>query len=95
MPRLLGGIRVYTVSEVASAVGVHRLTLLRWIDARKVPDGKRDRNGWRLFSDAHLEAIKDFALGTSDPGDFPEEQMALFGRGGGPTRPRRSDQSER
>lgn len=93
MAKILGGVRVYTVSEVASAVGVHRLTLLRWIDARKVPDGKRDRNGWRLFSEAQLEAIKDFALGTSDPTDAGD-QPGLFERRG-PVASAHDDRGER
>jgi excisionase family DNA binding protein len=83
MPKLLSGIPFYTVSEVAKAVGVHRITLVRWIDAGKVPDGKRDRNGWRMFSESQVEAIKDFALSTSGPDDVPDEQMLLFHRQGG------------
>jgi excisionase family DNA binding protein len=78
MPKLLGGLCFYTVSEVAKSVGIHRMTLLRWIEARKVPDGRRDRNGWRMFSEAQVEAIKDFALSTSDPNSDPDEQMLLF-----------------
>jgi len=80
MPKLIGGTRFHTVSEVARAVGVHRATLLRWIDAQKVTDGKRDRNGWRMFSDTQLEVIRDFALSMSPPGDVSEDQMRLFGR---------------
>jgi excisionase family DNA binding protein len=79
MPRLLSGIPYYTVSEVAKAVNVHRITLLRWIGAGKVPDGRRDRNGWRLFSAEQLERIKDFALATEPaPEESTVEQISLF-----------------
>ena len=53
MPKLFAGVQYYTVTEVARAVGVHRDTLKRWLEAGKVPDARRDRNGWRIFS-AHL-----------------------------------------
>jgi excisionase family DNA binding protein len=95
MPRMLGGLRVFTVSEVADLVGVHRTTLLRWIHARKVPDGKRDRNDWRMFSEAQVELIKDYALSTSGSVSEPSEQMALFDRSHRRAPERRDHQGER
>jgi excisionase family DNA binding protein len=79
MPTFLGGVPYYRVAEVAETVGVHPRTLRRWIKAGKVPDGKRDRNHWRVFSEAQVEQIKDFALSTSHAGGS-DEQMFLFRR---------------
>ena len=80
MPRTLGNLTYYTVHEVAKAAGVHRATLIRWIDARKVPDGRRDRHNWRLFSAEQVELIKDFALSTTGPEDAGDSQIPLFVR---------------
>ena len=78
MPRSLGNQTYYTVLEVAKAVGVHLATLIRWIDAGKVPDGRRDRHNWRLFSAEQVELIKDFALSTTGPDEAADEQIPLF-----------------
>lgn len=50
--------RTYTTEEAAKAVGISKSTLLRWIREKKVDDVKRDRNGWRLFTEADLQKIK-------------------------------------
>src|SRR5262245_6414914 len=79
MPRIIGGKQYFTLIEVARIVGVHRTTLIRWIVAGKVHDAKRDRHGWRLFGEEQVEAIKDFALYTTDPTD-EGAQPGLFSR---------------
>lgn len=55
------GQRFYKSSEVARLAGVHRLTLLRWIREGRLADVRRDRNGWRVFSEQETAAIIDFA----------------------------------
>jgi len=62
-----------STSEVAGKAGIHRDTLLRWLRAREVPEPKRDRHGWRLFSEK--EAAKVISYATSVEGTVyqPEE----------------------
>src|SRR5215471_15199857 len=77
MPRQIGDAHFFSLIEVSRLIGVHRTTLLRWISAGKVPDARRDRHGWRLFSEEQVETIKDFALYTADPAD-ERDQLRLF-----------------
>ncbi|OGN88426.1 MAG: hypothetical protein A2Z74_05385 [Chloroflexi bacterium RBG_13_46_9] len=52
----------YRTSEICKAAGVSRTTLWRWIKAGVLVDSaKRDRRGWRLFSETDLKIIKDEA----------------------------------
>lgn len=46
---------------VANLVGVHKDTLLRWLRAGQIPEPKRDRRGWRVFSQVEANAIVRFA----------------------------------
>jgi hypothetical protein len=51
--------RYYRTSEICQAVGVSRTTLWRWIKAGILVDtAKRDRRGWRLFTETDLKTIK-------------------------------------
>lgn len=43
--------------------GVHRDTLLRWLRERTMPEPRRDRHGWRVFSAQEAAAIVAFAKG--------------------------------
>ena len=67
------GLRGEVVAEVA---GIHRLTLLRWIRSGKMPDVSRDRNGWRIFSEAEAEAVVAYA--TSVNARTSPAQTVLF-----------------
>jgi len=50
----------YRFSEVCEIAGVSRSTILRWIKAGVLEDSpKRDRRGWRLFSEAELKTVED------------------------------------
>jgi DNA-binding transcriptional MerR regulator len=61
-PSTLNGKGFYLAQEAAEFAGVSKATLLRWIARKLVDDAaKRDRNGWRLFSVAEVEALKRFA----------------------------------
>lgn len=52
-----------TVSA-AKELGVSKATLLRWIKDRKTADVGRDRNNWRVFTEADLRRIKkDMGIG--------------------------------
>lgn len=61
MPEIFGDKTYYRTHEAASAVGVSRQTLLRWFREKKVVDVKRDRNGWRQFTNADIKRLKQWA----------------------------------
>jgi DNA-binding transcriptional MerR regulator len=51
--------KYYRTSEICKAVGVSRTTLWRWVkDGILVDSVKRDRRGWRLFTENDLNIIK-------------------------------------
>jgi excisionase family DNA binding protein len=59
-------------NEAARAVGVSRQTLLRWLQEGKVRDVKRDRNGWRVFSQEDVARLRRWARsGTEGEGRTP------------------------
>lgn len=59
-----GGIDLH-IAETAAAAGISKPTLLRWIKEGKVADaGKRDRNGWRIFSPDEVARIRALAAST-------------------------------
>ena len=43
--------------------GIHRDTLLRWLREQTMPEPRRDRRGWRVFSAGEAAAIVAFAKG--------------------------------
>jgi excisionase family DNA binding protein len=53
--------RTYSTVEAAKAIGISKPTLLRWIREKKIPDVKRDRNKWRVFTEADVARIKKVA----------------------------------
>ena len=53
----------FTTAQVAGMAGVHRDTLLRWLRERSVPEPRRDRHGWRVFTAREAAAIAAFARG--------------------------------
>ena len=51
----------FSTAEVAAMAGVHRDTLLRWLREQIIPEPRRDRRGWRLFSPRDAAAIVAFS----------------------------------
>jgi DNA (cytosine-5)-methyltransferase 1 len=49
------------LKEAASKVGIAPITLKRWLLDGKVKEVARDRNGWRVFTDADIARIRKFA----------------------------------
>lgn len=47
----------YTTIRAAEKVGVSKETILRWLRAGKITEPDRDRNGWRIFSEAEVTEI--------------------------------------
>jgi hypothetical protein len=65
MPTPINGETYYSAQEAAVAAGISKPTLLRWIKSKRVNDAeKRDRNGWRLFSEGEVQAIRKVARGA-------------------------------
>lgn len=55
----------YLTGETCEMVGISRGTLFRWIREGIIPEAKvKDRNGWRLFSEADVKKIKTEAQKT-------------------------------
>lgn len=50
-----------TLNQAAKAVGVSAITLKRWLLGGKIPDVSRNRNNWRVFSDADVRRIGHYA----------------------------------
>jgi len=50
----------YRTSEACETAGISRSTLLRWIRDGVLEDAsRRDRRGWRLFSEADIKRIEE------------------------------------
>ena len=59
MPIILNGQTYYRTNEVCRMVGVSRNTLFRWLREGMVTEVEyRDHRGWRLFTQAQVDAIK-------------------------------------
>jgi excisionase family DNA binding protein len=62
MPTPVDGKTYYSAQEAALAAGISKPTLLRWIRNKRIRDSeKRDRNGWRLFAEPEVQAIRKLA----------------------------------
>ncbi len=58
----ISGETYYRTSEVAQIAGISRSTLLRWLDDGIIKNAsRRDRRGWRLFTEADIKRIEDEA----------------------------------
>ena len=52
-----------STAQVAAKAGIHRDTLLRWLREGSVPEPRRDRRGWRVFTPTDVELVVEFAKG--------------------------------
>lgn len=52
--------KYYQTKEVSQIAGVHRDTLLRWLREGRIPEPRRNRNNWRIFSESDLNNIVEF-----------------------------------
>ncbi len=60
MPITINGQIYYRTAEVCRAVGISRNTLFRWLkDGNVIEIEHRDYRGWRLFTDAQVNGIKE------------------------------------
>jgi site-specific DNA-methyltransferase (cytosine-N4-specific) len=56
-----------STADVAHKASVHRDTLLRWLRKGHVPEPKRDRHGWRVFTPEEADAVAAFAAEEEAP----------------------------
>jgi excisionase family DNA binding protein len=62
MPIVIKDQTYYRTRDVCQMVGISRSTLLRWISSGLIRDTTtRDRQGWRLFTEADIKRIEDEA----------------------------------
>ena len=54
-----------STAQVATKIGVHRDTLLRWLRQGRVPEPSRDGRGWRAFTTQEAEVIAAHATATN------------------------------
>jgi len=57
----------YRTTEACKIAGISRSTLLRWFKNGTLKDvTRRDRRGWRLFTQADIEKIRSEAYKASE-----------------------------
>jgi len=58
MPVMVNGQTFYRTSEVCVEAAVSRATLFRWLKAGMLGQCRRDRRGWRLYTQDDLRRIR-------------------------------------
>lgn len=67
--------KTYSTAEAARKAGIHRDTLLRWLREGKVAEPRRDRRGWRVFSDHDVQQICSYASSGNTDGSGSSEEV--------------------
>jgi adenine-specific DNA-methyltransferase len=57
----IDGKTYYRTSEACKKAGISRATLFRWLKAGILEKHRKDRRGWRIFTEDDLEVIRDEA----------------------------------
>lgn len=71
-------VKTLSTAEVARGAGVHKDTLLRWLRSGSVAEPRRDRHGWRSFTEHDAKRIADYAkLPESSLGNILPIESAL------------------
>ena len=52
--------RHYSTKEVLKKIGVSRNTIFLWFKHRKIPEVRRDRNGYRIFTSGDIQLILNY-----------------------------------
>jgi predicted DNA-binding transcriptional regulator AlpA len=55
--------KTYSTSQVTKIVGIGRMTLLRWLKDKKIPEPRRISNGGlnaRIWTDRDVERVRKF-----------------------------------
>jgi DNA-binding transcriptional MerR regulator len=65
MPVKVEGVNYFRTSEASRKAAISRSTLLRWIESGLLKDAsRRDRRGWRLFSEKDIQSMQTEANRT-------------------------------
>jgi site-specific DNA-methyltransferase (cytosine-N4-specific) len=67
----------YSTAEVARRAEIHKDTLLRWLRKGLVSEPKRDRNGWRVFTEKELKKVIASAR-SENPISIVAEQAGIY-----------------
>ena len=74
MATRINGQTYYRTSEACQRAGISKATLFRWVKMGILEDIERkDRKGWRLFTEDDVNKIKFEATRLSDGGRLLEE----------------------
>lgn len=65
----------YRLSQVARLIDVAPITLKRWLLSGRVDEVQRDRNGWRVFTDADVARIQAYAATRYPPIDHKNASL--------------------
>jgi len=68
--------KTYSTAQVAKMVGVHKMTLIRWLLAGKIAEPRRLMNAGidaRIWNDQDVERARKFK-GTQKPGPKPKKK---------------------
>ncbi len=58
MPIKIDGQHFYSTTETCQKMGISRATLYRWLRKGLISKQRKDRRGWRLFTDEDLQKIQ-------------------------------------
>ena len=58
MPREIDGEVFYTTAEICRKTGISRPTLFRWLRQGVLKELRKDRRGWRIFTEDDLKKIQ-------------------------------------
>ena len=61
----------YTSKEIAQRAGIHLRTLQRWLAEGSIPEPRRNRVGWRLWTDRELDAVLAYTNRVLPPREQP------------------------
>ena len=66
-----------STAEVARMAGVHKDTLLRWLKAGHVPEPRRDRHGWRYFTEIEARGVVSFAQASDEASPVNQAELIV------------------